>query len=356
LQEAPAVSEPTIAAGVARALLDLATARGADRRTLLRRARIAEADLQDREGRLPFARYVALMRAGQELCGDPALALHFGESVPMSELSIGLAAGGHSQDIAESLALTNRYAPLVVEVDSAPAGRRFELISEGERTWLVDTRPRPNDFPELTESTFARIVCMVRSMLGERYVLHEVHVTHAEPAHRAEYDRIFRAPVFFGGARNALLTNAAWLSASTPMASRPVFELLKARSEELLARLERSKSFRARVEAALLPELHTGEAGIAGVARALGLSRQTLFRRLKAEGVTFEQVLDRLRHRLALEYLKAPGASVNGTAYMLGFSEPAAFSRAFKRWTGASPVEVLRGREVRPPDGPVTGS
>jgi AraC-like DNA-binding protein len=67
------------------------------------------------------------------------------------------------------------------------------------------------------------------------------------------------------------------------------------------------------------------------------LSRQTLFRQLKAEGVTFEQVLDELRLRLALDYLRARKVSVNETAYLVGFSEPAAFSRAFKRWTGASP-------------------
>lgn len=343
----------TVAVGVARALLEVAIARGADRTALLSRARIADADLRDRESRLPFDRYVALMRAGQELAADRALALHFGESVPMSELSIGLAPAGYSQDMAESLALTNRYASLVVEVGGEAADRRFEMIPEGDRMWLVDRRARPNDFPELTESTFARIVCMARTMLGARFVLHEVHVTHPEPAHRAEYDRIFRAPIVFGSARNALLTDGSWLSVAPPFSSRPVFELLKARSDELLAQLERAKSFRGRVEAALLPTLPTGGAGVAEVARALGLSRQTLFRRLRGEGVTFEQVLDQLRHRLALEYLKTPGASVNGTAYMLGFSEPSAFSRAFKRWTGASPVEMLRRGDVRPANRPI---
>jgi AraC-like DNA-binding protein len=70
------------------------------------------------------------------------------------------------------------------------------------------------------------------------------------------------------------------------------------------------------------------------------MSRQTLYRRLKEEGCTFEQVLDDLRHRLALDYLTARKASVNETAYLVGFSDPAAFSRAFKRWTGKSPREM----------------
>lgn len=86
-----------------------------------------------------------------------------------------------------------------------------------------------------------------------------------------------------------------------------------------------------------MPMLHTGQAGITAVAARLGVSRQTLYRRLKGEGVTFEAVLDGLRRRMALDYIRAKRVSLNETAYLVGFSEPAAFSRAFKRWTGVSP-------------------
>ena len=53
--------------------------------------------------------------------------------------------------------------------------------------------------------------------------------------------------------------------------------------------------------------------------------------------MTFEKVLDELRHQIALNYLSGKKVSVNETAYLVGFSEPAAFLRAFKRWTGSSP-------------------
>ena len=86
-----------------------------------------------------------------------------------------------------------------------------------------------------------------------------------------------------------------------------------------------------------MPILHTGDASMDIIASRMGLSRQTLFRKLKAEGVTFEKVLDELRHKLALDYLNGKKVSVNETAYLVGFSESAAFSRAFKRWTGSSP-------------------
>jgi AraC-like DNA-binding protein len=99
----------------------------------------------------------------------------------------------------------------------------------------------------------------------------------------------------------------------------------------------RKPSFRREVEASVEILLASGGANIDRVASELGLSRQTLYRRLKAEGVTFEQLLDELRHRLALKLLHDQNLSVKQASWRLGFSDPAAFSRAFKRWTGSSP-------------------
>lgn len=95
--------------------------------------------------------------------------------------------------------------------------------------------------------------------------------------------------------------------------------------------------FSREVEAQLEMLLASGGFRVASVARALGCSRQTLYRRLKAEGTTFAQLLDDLRRRCALGLLRTGDLSVKQIAYRLGFSEPAAFSRAFKRWTGKTP-------------------
>ncbi len=110
---------------------------------------------------------------------------------------------------------------------------------------------------------------------------------------------------------------------------------------ELVGAIERGAarepSFRRQVEACVEPLLASGEANIDHVAREMGLSRQTLYRRLKAEDVTFEQLLDEFRHRLALKLINNQHLSVKQASWRLGFSDPAAFSRAFKRWTGTAP-------------------
>jgi AraC-like DNA-binding protein len=136
---------------------------------------------------------------------------------------------------------------------------------------------------------------------------------------------------------NALLIDEAFLNMKLPRTNPYLSEILRARADALLENLESSKTNRGRVESLLLTVLHTGEASMDMIAGKLALSRQTLFRKLKAEGVTFEKVLDELRHKLALHYLSGKKVSVNETAYLVGFSDPASFSRAFKRWTGYSP-------------------
>jgi AraC-like DNA-binding protein len=110
--------------------------------------------------------------------------------------------------------------------------------------------------------------------------------------------------------------------------------------EKAEARPAPPSAFRGEIERHLESMLASGEVRIDQVARALGYSRQTLYRRLKAEGITFAELLDGLRHRLALRWLRDDRLSVKEVAYRLGFSDPAAFSRAFKRWTGQSPSAI----------------
>jgi AraC-like DNA-binding protein len=109
------------------------------------------------------------------------------------------------------------------------------------------------------------------------------------------------------------------------------------RAEALLRSRENAKTMRGRVESALIPLLHTGDVSMHAMAAKLDVSRQTLYRALRAEGVDFERVRDDLRHEMATYYLSSEKLSIGETAYLVGFSEPSAFSRAFKRWTGHSP-------------------
>lgn len=333
---------PTAGTGLVRELLNFAVARGADRTALAERAGIEVTALEDQDARVPVARYLALIRAGKDLTGDPALALHFGAAVDMSQISVVGLLTHASETMVDALAQINRYGRLVIDAREG-AEDAFQLRRRFDRLWLLDTRPRPGDVPEITETAFAQLVCGTRR-IGIGGWLRSVHVTHAAPVHAAEYERVFQVPVLFGRDWNAMEFDEAYLTRRIAVAPRYLFGILSEHAEALLEALERSKTTRGRVESLLMPILHTGEAGMDRIAARMGLHRQALHRKLKAEGLTFEQLLDALRHRLALHYLAGNKVSVNETAYLLGFSDPASFSRAFKRWTGRSPRAFRQGR------------
>ncbi|MGA9795599.1 MAG: AraC family transcriptional regulator [Rhizomicrobium sp.] len=332
------MAELTVSAGLARGLFKLAVSEGADRAILLARAGIAEDDLADIDTRIPFANYVTLMRAGKDLAHDPALALHYGETSNFAEVSIVGLIGAASETMAEALQQLNRYGRLVIEFDGGPNRFASERASS-DSYWLIDTRKHPNDFPELTESTFARMICGPRA-LGIAQLARAVQVTHSKPNYAEEVERVFGAPVTYDAPRNAMLIDKKWTSFRIQTQPRYAFGVLSRYADQLLKDLEASKSTRGKVESLLMPKLHKGDASMDVIAEKMTMSRQTLFRRLKDEGTNFEKVLDELRQKLALDYLGTKKVSVNETAYLVGFSDPAAFSRAFKRWTGKSPRDM----------------
>ena len=331
-----------MAIGLARGLYDYAVARGADRAALAASAAIDPSTLNDPDARLPASRYVALMKAGQALTGDPSLALHFAEAVDLADLSIVGLITHACETMNDAFTQLARYDRLAADHGAGGGPRYQRLPGPAGTLWLVDARANPNAFPEATEGGFVRLVVGPRRFDPTPFC-REVHFTHAEPAYSAEYHRIFRCPVVFGAERNAMLIEGWWADRKIAARGGYAFGVLAGHAEGLMTSLEETDTLRGRVEAALMSVLHTGEVGMAGVARRLGFSRQTLLRRLKAEGTTYEAVLDDLRRRLARDYLQARKVSVNETAYLVGFADPASFSRAYKRWTGRPPSEARIG-------------
>ena len=328
----------TVSASYANAFLDFAVSSGADRALLHAQSSLSVVDLAEPDRRISFERFKVLARAAALLSGDPALALRFGASPLFFERSIlGLIISA-SNSMSDAIVQMNRYGPLVNDFPATGSKGRFVVAQANGETWFEDRRADPNDFPEITEAVFARLVAHNEHMFpGRSPVVKMVHVTHTEPAHGAEYARIIKAPVVFGSDRNAVLIDKSWLDARPPNANRYVFGIFSSYADALLKSLDSSKSARGRVESLLIPILHTGDVGMDAIAERMAVSRATLYRRLKEEGVSFEQMLDDLRHRMAEHYLKGQKVSIGEAAYLVGFSGAAAFTRAYKRWTGTSP-------------------
>lgn len=334
------MARPSVAAAISVRVIEFAEERGASREELLAQAGIDPVLLEDLDARIPLTQHAALLRTAKTMCNDPAFALHYGEAVNLAEVSVVGLIGYACETMFDAFVQLQRYSRLMMDFGLGMQPR-FALASEPDGLWLEDNRPDPNSTPELTETVFAQMVSGTRRFGDTPFVL-AVEVTHAEPGYAHEYERVLGAPVNFGCARNRMRIDEDWLTRRVEAQPKYAFAILARHADEMLAELDRLDSFAARVEQMLLAKLHTGDVGIATMAAQLGLSRDTLYRRLKGEGVTYEGLVAAVRHRMALDYLAGDRVSVSETAYLLGFSDPAAFSRAFRRWTGRSPRDYRR--------------
>lgn len=324
-------------------MLDFAVSKGADRAALLEHAELREGDLRDQDDRVTVERYLALLNGAAELTNEPAIAAAFGKAVRIQDISIvGLIceACETTIDVAKQL---NRYAALIVDDERCePATLMRGTWKEGG-VWIEGPSALFSDNPQIAEAEFSRLIWNARVMFKgspefEKLTFpHVMHFKHDAPPYRDALEKIFEAPLVFGSDWNAMLIDPEFLALKQPPVSRYVFGVLSDRADALLKELEQTKTTRGRVESLVMPILHTGDVTIELIAGKLNMDRQGLYRQLKSEDVTFEQVMDDLRHELALRFLGDRNVSVNQTAYLLGYSEPAAFSRAFKRWTGISP-------------------
>lgn len=334
------MSQPMMAAGFVVALLDYAVSRGADRTDLLRAADLDGHLLSDQDNRIPVAAYQALIAAAMHATRDTALLLRHTLESRLETMSVVGQIVHHSASLPHSIEQLNRYLRLMADNDG-PAGRdRFELLQDGKEVWIVDHVPvQGPDYIGL-EASFARFISEFRRSFPGRTFALEMEVTYAPPPHVGEYPALFQIPVRFNAQRNALRIDPVWVSKDTEFepGNSYVFGVFTRHADALLEQLGAQDTLRARIEAHILPDLHQGSLSMDKVARDLGMSRQTLYRRLKEEGITFAEIHDDLRQRMARDYLTARKVSVNETAYLLGFSEASSFVRAFKRWTGQSPT------------------
>jgi AraC-like DNA-binding protein len=158
------------------------------------------------------------------------------------------------------------------------------------------------------------------------------------PAHPEAYRRFFGCAVRFGAEENAFVLSTEEADQLLPSANRQLAAVFDRMLAEELARLDRHDVV-ARCRAAVLEQLASGETSTPNTAQRLHMSARTLQRKLAAARTTYEQLVDDARKDLALRYMADPQRSITDITFSLGFSQPSAFTRAFRRWTGASPTD-----------------
>ena len=181
------------------------------------------------------------------------------------------------------------------------------------------------------------VVKMFRDMSTDDFAPREVFLQRAEPAHAKKWHNYFQCDVQFGAAKNQIIFDDADLNRTLPTGNAALAEQNDKLVEAYLSRME-MQDICGQVRSALIDLMPLGITTMDGVAEALGIYPRTLQYKLQQQNTTLQKLRDQIREELARQYLQHSRKSFTQIAYSLGFSDPAHFNRAFKRWSGETPT------------------
>jgi AraC-like DNA-binding protein len=180
---------------------------------------------------------------------------------------------------------------------------------------------------------------MMRHLVRSEVTARAVYFEYAAPDYRAEYARIFGGIERFEHEFTGIEFDAALLDQGHMPQKGELYTVLESLAERKLSRVTREGGHAERLRDYLVSNALAQRPQMDAVARSLGISVRSLRRRLDEEGVSYTSLLNEARATVAKRMLEDSSRSIYETAYAMGFSDPSAFHRAFKRWTGMTPTQ-----------------
>jgi AraC-like DNA-binding protein len=272
--------------------------------------------------------------------GDPSLVLAASTQLrPELFGVVGLAAMA-APDLGTALVRLERYKRLF-SLDT------LEVIRgrESARVRMHVARPDGPFAGLRAEMELGFLVSFARRMTRTQVVPLRVDLRGPAPAHHARAEAFYGVPVHYGQAEDALVLSALDLARPLVSSSPELVGLLGPRVEELLRETHSGDTVE-QVRGVLRRLLTGDEPSMEAVARTLGLGTRSLQRRLAEARTSFVALLREVRHEVACERLARTDIDLAELSFLLGFSDPSAFHRAFRRWQGVTPLEYRRTSRV----------
>jgi len=264
---------------------------------------------------------------------DSLLGLHVAAGMDLRDAGILFYLAASSATVAEALEDLVRYAGATSEAVRLQLSRRRDETVLTVRPVLAFDEPC-RQFSEFSALALIRIL---RRLTNRDFAPRRITFTHTRNSGLTELRSILRCPVAFAQTSDGWVLPQGVMELPITSRDRRLLHILQAHAEDLLSERRSAAGLQGSVENQLLTALPSGRVQTAAVARQLGMSVRSLTRHLSQEGTSFGEILDRLRHRLALSDLEDRRISLQQIAWLLGYSEIGAFNHAFKRWTGTSP-------------------
>ncbi len=320
-------------------MLEYAERFGIDRGELLRLASITPATLADPDTRLPMSALLRLWRAILERQEGTAISVRIGSTCKATRLGLVGYAMYYSRDLLEALHRFSRYIHIISEAV------QFEVAKDGEHTTLLfNAHPSLLALRHPVDAQLAAVLTVGREITQSDLVPIAIHLPSTKTGNTSAYREVFRCPVHFSHPDAAIVFATSQMrlpiKTSDPTLSGYLEELAGSTLTSLGAPNENDVNA---VRRALWSELASGRPNLWRTASRLGISVRTLQRRLRENGTSFSAVLKELRRELSVELLADKKLAVSDVAFLLGYSEPSAFRRAFRRWRSVSPRRFRAG-------------
>jgi AraC-like DNA-binding protein len=331
----------TFSIGFVRALLESVERAGVGRVEFLRAAKFDAARLDDFAGRIGVEEYDVLQDLALDVTGDPAFALRMGEEAKFASFDVVTHLVAHAKTLREAFEACLRFQPLLSD---APTSTLSEKGNVATLRWAV-VRSTPRAEQIRAELALAGLMRLVRYFAGAGALPLRVSFEHAPPPHREEYTRIFGGRERFRQPYNGMTLDRRMLYREQIDRHPELYGLLQSQAERELFRRRGSLGHADRLRRYLLAHTNGVRPVMTVVARALEMSARSLRRRLTEEGVSFRDLVDEARCLIAQRMLDDPRRSIKETALATGFSDPTAFQRAFRRWTGTTPKQYREAHD-----------
>jgi AraC-like DNA-binding protein len=312
---------------------------GVDPTPMLEQAGIAPPLLAAPQARVSSAQYGALWNAigrglDDEFFGQDSHPMRSGSFIAMCQAALT------ARDGAQAIARTTGFMRLILDDMTA------EVDATSERVRLVyrlrQGVPEKEMFAYATH--FILVYGVVCWLVGRRIPVRAARFRCAEPAAGHEYRSMFCDDLRFDAPASYVDLAPAFLESPVIQTAKSLKTFLRNAPASFIVKYRNPDSFGARVRRALRLQPIAEWPGADALAAELGTAEATMRRKLKREGETYQSIKDALRRDIAIAALQSGDRTIADIAVAVGFAEPSAFHRAFRKWTGARPTDY------RPPD------
>lgn len=290
---------------------------------------------------IPGQQYIALWEAAGDV--NPTIGIELGMQTEANDFG----ALGHALHCAPSVEKALRTLHQFIIVFAQESVINFECDSRTAYVEYQIMAPTIVYRRQDSEFTIASIFHQLNLLTGSTIKPIRVDFEHDKPANTSMHKHVFQCPIYFSQPTNRIYLSLDTLRLPVAHANERLHEALEPYLERQRQQRVTSDDILPQITRMIAAGMSSGTLSLVDISEQLGLSRRTLQRRLKDQGIEFSSLIEDVRRELALAYMKGSNYSVTEISLLVGYSESSSFTRAFRRWTQQSPQQYRYAHQAR---------